>query len=347
MNIAVVNTAVPFTRGGAEIHADHLVTALNNAGHRAELVTIPFNWRTPWSIADHLMAVRLMDIEYVNGISVDRVIGLRFPAYHIRHPNKVLWVIHQYRSAFDTWKHLNADLASQQGGAALRNYISDEESELLNKSAAVFTNSRNVSERMKRYCNFEAPPLYHPPGLADLLSPGEAEPFFLVPGRVERLKRPDLIVSALEKTQKPVQLVFAGQLDNSPNGKAIQKTIKRSSARDRIQLLGYVRNTVLVDLYKRTRAVVYCPYDEDYGYVPLEAMLSQKPVITTKDSGGCTEFVSGDNGWVCEPEVAAIAQAMDIAWESPLDCKKRGENGYAFYQSLNISWEHVVQTLMQ
>ena len=46
-------------------------------------------------------------------------------------------------------------------------------------------------------------------------------------------------------------------------------------------------------------AVVYPPFDEDFGYVTLEAFLARKPVITATDSGGPNEFVvDGVNGFV-------------------------------------------------
>ena len=54
------------------------------------------------------------------------------------------------------------------------------------------------------------------------------------------------------------------------------------------------------------------PYDEDFGYVTLEAFLARKPVITCVDSGGPNEFVvDGINGLVCEPSAEALADAMN------------------------------------
>ena len=51
------------------------------------------------------------------------------------------------------------------------------------------------------------------------------------------------------------------------------------------------------------------PWDEDYGYVSLEAMLSSKAVVTCSDSGGPLEFVEDRlNGLVCEPGPAAVAE---------------------------------------
>ncbi len=46
----------------------------------------------------------------------------------------------------------------------------------------------------------------------------------------------------------------------------------------------------------------YAPFDEDYGYVTVEAFMSRRPVLTTGDSGGVLEFVvDGVNGFVCPP----------------------------------------------
>ena len=36
---------------------------------------------------------------------------------------------------------------------------------------------------------------------------------------------------------------------------------------------------------------MFPPFDEDYGYVTLEAFLARKPVVTTTDAGGPLEFV--------------------------------------------------------
>ena len=89
------------------------------------------------------------------------------------------------------------------------------------------------------------------------------------------------------------------------------------------------------------------PFDEDYGYVTLEAMLSAKPVITCSDSGGPLEFVvPGETGHVVPPEPEAIAQAIeDLAADAAL-AADMGRNGRAHYESLDINWQNVVQKLL-
>ena len=66
-----------------------------------------------------------------------------------------------------------------------------------------------------------------------------------------------------------------------------------------------------LSFYAGALAVIYAPYDEDFGYVTLESFLARKPVVTANDSGGTNEFVEdGVNGYVCEPAPAAIAEAL-------------------------------------
>jgi len=96
---------VPFIRGGAEVHAEGLRNALCEFGHKAEILAIPFKWYPPEKILDHMLACRLMDISEVAGTPVDLVVGLKFPAYLISHPNKVLWILHQHRTAYELWDH--------------------------------------------------------------------------------------------------------------------------------------------------------------------------------------------------------------------------------------------------
>ena len=46
---------------------------------------------------------RSLDLTETAGRPVDAVIATRFPTYAIRHPRKVVWLIHQYRQAYDQY----------------------------------------------------------------------------------------------------------------------------------------------------------------------------------------------------------------------------------------------------
>jgi glycosyltransferase involved in cell wall biosynthesis len=92
--------------------------------------------------------------------------------------------------------------------------------------------------------------------------------------------------------------------------------------------------------------VIFPPLDEDYGYVTLEAMLSSKPVLTCRDSGGSLEFVvHQETGLIVEPEPEAVAHAIDRLYEDRCLAQAWGKAGKDRYLSMNISWDTVVERL--
>ncbi|MDP0500250.1 MAG: glycosyltransferase family 4 protein [Verrucomicrobiota bacterium JB022] len=347
MRIAIATTQVPFVRGGAEIHAESLLQALREAGHQAEIVAIPFKWYPPEQIMDHLLACRLLDLSESCGDRIDRVIGLKFPAYHIQHPHKTLWVLHQYRSAFDLWGLDDCDLAHFPHGREVCEAIRTTEDHLLNEARGLYANSKNVADRLQRFCQREAEPLYHPPRGADKFYHREAEDFLYFPSRLNALKRQSLVVKALAHTKEPVKVHFAG----APEGPEIMQQLielaERCRVSDRIVWHGRVTDEAMLEGYARCRGVLFTPVDEDYGYITLEACLSHKPVITCTDSGGPLEFVRHrENGWVADPTPESLAQGMDYLWREKAWAAEAGQKAHQTYLDLNINWPHVISKLL-
>ena len=99
--ILVCEAQVPFVHGGAEVHVRELVRELRARGYLAELVSVPFKWYPKEEILPHAAAWRLLDLSESNGRPIDLVIASKFPTYFVRHPNKVAWLIHQYRAAYE------------------------------------------------------------------------------------------------------------------------------------------------------------------------------------------------------------------------------------------------------
>ena len=165
MHIIIATTQVPFVHGGAEIHAHNLLVALRRAGHVAEIVAIPFKWYPPERMLDAMLACRLLDLTEANGRKVDRVIGLKFPAYLIPHPDKVLWILHQHRQAYEQWEHPLSDMVYYGNGREVRDAIRLADTRLIPEARAVFTNSENVSRRLQHYCGLGSTPLYQSRGV--------------------------------------------------------------------------------------------------------------------------------------------------------------------------------------
>ena len=85
----------------------------------------------------------------------------------------------------------------------------------------------------------------------------------------------------------------------------------RPGVSHRVSFLGAVSDAELPGLYRNALAVLYVPFDEDYGLVTLEGFLAAKPVVTATDSGGTREFVEdGVTGLVTAPEPRAIGEAI-------------------------------------
>ena len=347
MRILIATTHVPFIRGGAEVHAEGLCDALQEAGHEAELVAIPFKWYPPEKVLDHMLACRLLDLTEVMGSRVDLLIGLKFPAYLIPHPRKVLWILHQFRTAYDLWDHELGDLNYRADGMKVRDAIRDADRLLIPEAQRVFANSCNVAARLQHFCGIEATPLYHPPPNSEKFYSATAEDYLFFPSRLCLPKRQALVLEALAHTKNPVQVKFAGAADQPAYESQLNTLARKMRVHERVSWLGEVTEEEKRELYARALAVVYPPLDEDYGYVTLEAMLAAKLVITCDDSGGPLEFIcDGETGLIASPDSIALAKAFDRVWDNRDYARRLGESAKERYLEMNITWEGVIQKLL-
>jgi len=343
-NILICTTQVPFTTGGAESHVKGLRRALVAAGYRAEIVALPFKWYPPTEIMRGAVAWRMLDLSAANGQPVDLVIGMKFPAYLVAHESKVLWILHQHRAAYNLWGTQFDDLSTYPEGVRVREWIKHCDERFIPEARKVFANSIAVAERLKRYNNIESEPLYHPPPLAGRLKTGEQGEYIFYPSRLEPQKRQDLLIEAMRLVRTPVKLILAG---NSAEAKRYEDLIKTQGVSDRVTMRGFVTDDELVELYANSLGVCYLPFDEDYGYVTLEAMLSGKPVVVPGDGGGAAELVEHNStGMIVESEPQAIADCLDSLYADRARARAMGERGLAKLISMNISWDKVVEKLI-
>lgn len=348
MRILIATVQVPFVRGGAEIHAESLEAALVAAGHQAEIVQVPFKWYPPERMLDQMLACRMFDLTESSGTRVDLLIGLKFPAYYMRHPNKVLWILHQHRQAYDLWSHpLAGDMIHYPAGLEVRDAIIEADRKLIPEAKRVYANSKNVAARLSQYCGIASVPLYHPPPSAGQLFCGESQDYFFFPSRLTPIKRQHLVVEALALTKNPVRMCFAGVPDYAAYLDELKASAARLKLKERIEFAGSITEEEKFKRYAHCVGVVYPPVDEDYGYVTLEGMLSSKPVITCSDSGGPNEFVDNATGFVVAPDAESLAAALDELWENRERAKSMGVRAFQRYQSMNITWPQVVRTLLQ
>jgi glycosyltransferase involved in cell wall biosynthesis len=340
--VVVCEAQVPFVQGGAEIHVRSLVAELQARGYLAERVSVPFKWYPKEEILAHAAAWRLLDLSESNGRPIDRVIATKFPSYFVRHPHKVTWLIHQYRAAYELCGTEFSDFDHLEGDVGLRDTLMALDEQALGESRRLFTNAGNTASRLKKFNGLDAEPLYHPPHLASRLRSGPSGDYVLSVGRLETVKRVQLAIEAMAHVDRPIELWVAGDGTQRAN---IEAVAGRLNVGGRVRFLGAVPDDALLDLYAGALAVVYAPYDEDYGYVTLEAFLARKPIITARDSGGPLEFVrDGENGAVCVPAPEAIAAAVNVYASHRTLAASHGDAGYE--RARLVTWDGVIEKLL-
>lgn len=341
--VCITHAMVPFVSGGAEIHVNELVKQIRKFGYDADLIQLPYKWYPEESLYDNLLMWRLLDLNEVNGEKIDLLIGTKFPSYGAIHDNKIAWVIHQYRQVYDLYNTENGYSNMTEEGRNIREKVMHYDRIGLNECKKIFANSKNVANRMKKYNQIDSIPLYHPPALEGRYYHESYGDYILSVGRLDPLKRNDLLIKAICYCGKDVKVKIAGR---GPEMETLKKLVYKLKLEEQIEFLGFVSDEQLLQLYANARGVYYAPIDEDYGYITLEAFLSKKPVITCQDSGGVLEFVEQDiTGYISSNIPEEIAKNIILLYQSEKKCEELGWNGYNKVK--DISWNTVIDCLTE
>jgi len=331
---------VPFERGGTEIFADGLVHALREHGHEAELVTIPYKWYPGERVLTQAFLWRLLDLEEANGRPIDAVIATKFPSYVVRHPRKVVWLLHQFRQAWDLDRTELGQFSESAEDRAMRQKVLELDRVALGEARAIFTTSSIVAQRLHDSTGLDAEVLAPPPAPLDFHCTAY-EDFILSVNRLDRAKRIDLLIEAA--AQAPgVRVVIAG---DGPDRERLEELAHARGLDGRATFTGRVSDVELADLYSRCLGVYYAPVDEDYGLVPYEAFLSEKPVITATDAGGPLDIVRDrETGLVIAPTAEDLARACVWLREHEDEARMFGRAGHEVARA--VTWDACIERLL-
>ena len=345
MKISIVNVQAPFIRGGAEYLADSLAAKLLERGHRVAIVKIPFKWYPEEALLDHMLACRLLRIRSGDP---DLVIALKFPAYLIPFKNRKVWLLHQFRQVYELWGTPWAGMPDDPRTRRIRDMIRNADTAALGSAKKLYTNSKMVADRLKRFNGIDADGILYPPlDRAELFHKAEAKPYFFYPSRLNTVKRQHVAIEAMRFVKSPFQLVLAGKADSDEYGEQLRALVETHGLADRVRFLGWISEEEKARWMSECLAAVYLPYDEDsYGYVTLEAFLSHKCVLTFSDSGGTNELIAHErNGLIVEPTPEALAEAMERAYANPARTLEMGDEAAKTPAELGIDWQHILDTL--
>lgn len=382
MKIGIIAPSpVPFTIGGAEKLFWGLQDAINQkTSHSAELIKLPSRESNIFEILESYEQFSKLELSHF-----DLVVSTKYPAWMVKHPNHVCYLQHRLRGLYDTYHFshqpleingptpvLNRLTDFMQSHAEQRaslneffalagrclNEIGRDASEWafpgplsrkivhyldgvglakheIKHFAAISNTVKARADYFPAFVDINVVP--HPSNLP-YFKTGNYDYLFTV-SRLDGPKRIAMLIEAMRLVRAQIPLYIAGTGPDEERLKALAGNDKR------IVFLGFVHDSDLIEWYSNALAVIYVPYDEDYGLVTIEAMMSEKLVITTNDSGGPNEFViNGKNGFCSAPNAQALAKVIDEVCNSPEQAKAMGKAAKKAVSP--IAWENVIDTLI-
>jgi glycosyltransferase involved in cell wall biosynthesis len=341
--IAVVTSSPPMAEGGHMVIARELTRALREAGHDADIVLTPQNRFGRQASA--YVATWLTDLGTSEGRAIDQVISLRYPSYAVRHPRHVCWLNHTMREYYDLWDRFSASL-SPQGLAkerVRRALIHAADRYLLTRNVTrLFVQSKTVQRRFSMWPSLRSTVLYPPAPDRPYRCDGYSNEFLLV-SRLTALKRADLLVRALAtSTGSGLRAVIAG--DGEQRGQ-LERLASEIGVANRVRFTGRLGEEQLIGELARCRAVCFPTFQEDYGFVTVEAFASRKAVVTCSDSGGAAELVrDAVNGFVAASTPGSLASALRTLADDASLAERLGSAGYE--TGAKLTWPETVKQLI-
>jgi glycosyltransferase involved in cell wall biosynthesis len=164
-------------------------------------------------------------------------------------------------------------------------------------------------------------------------------PFILCVGTVEARKDLLTAVSAIARIPG-VRLVSAGPLTTYADD--VRREADRLGVADRIELLGYVDEARLMDLYSRAALLAFPSRYEGFGLPPLQALACGLPVAAA--SIATSEEVLADCAWFAPPgDAAGFARLFEEILSGGPAVAARVERGKA--RAATFTWDAVAQRM--
>lgn len=168
-------------------------------------------------------------------------------------------------------------------------------------------------------------------------SPPEREPMILFVGAIQRRKNIERLVEAFEQLASGWRLVLAGSAGFG--AEEALKRIEASPRRSDIQVLGYVSDTLLEELYQRASIFAFPSLDEGFGMPVLDAMAREVPVLTSNISA--LPEVAGGAAMLVNPlDVTSIAEGLGTLTEDEALRAHFARKG--LLRSREFAWEKAV-----
>jgi len=165
----------------------------------------------------------------------------------------------------------------------------------------LIANSKEVAGRITKYYHRNADAIIYPPVITDHYQPiTKHEKYWVLLGRLEAYKAPELAVRAATELNLPLKVIGTGRLEQ----------YLKSIAGPTVEFLGWQSDEQVAQILARSQGLIFPP-KEDAGLTPLESMAAGRPVLAYGAGGALETIQSGVTGeFFSEPTVASLVSAL-------------------------------------
>ncbi len=210
----------------------------------------------------------------------------------------------------------------------------------------VLVNSIFIRDQVRRIYGLDPTISYH--GVdTEIFKPEQTngnENFVLSVGAIQQHKGFDFLIESLSHVSREIRpsLYLIGNMKNSMEQDILYGIAKEKGVDLHIEV--GVDQATLVKRYNESMFVVYAPYSEPFGLVPLEGMACGKPIVGV-DEGGVKETVIHQfTGLLVDRNAQKFGEAMQLLLQSPDLIARYGENG-RMHVVENWSWDKAIKEL--
>jgi glycosyltransferase involved in cell wall biosynthesis len=238
----------------------------------------------------------------------------------------IIWSCHEPpRYLYDNYK---------KGHDLKRDFLVKQDNSSVKLFSSIICNSHFTAKAVKTYYGISAKVKHFGVLLEkNIVLNLKKEICFGTVSRLEKIKNIDFIIKALAifKKENP-SIKFSYEIVGVGAEKEyLQKLVYTLGLVSEISFLGFVSHDQLKDCYNRWQFVVFCPFDEPLGLIPLEAASYFIPTVGSKEGGVLETIIHDKTGLLVDPKNSKDLIKTFSRLLGDIDyCKYLGKNAHEF-----------------
>lgn len=225
------------------------------------------------------------------------------------------------RYAWDNWQSYISDYKMpaifKKIGSYMMHKIRIWDKQSADRVDHFIANSSIVQNRIKKYYRKESKVIFPAIDTAKYNNNYQKEDYYLIVSRLTASKKVDLAIKAFNKNGKKLKIAGTG----------IDSRYLQEMAKENIEFLGFVPDSLLPELYGKAQALIF-PQLEDFGITPLESLASGTAVIAY-NKGGVLDTLTEKTAVLFEQQtVECLNQAIEQFEQKKIsseECKKQAQ----------------------